>query len=422
MSGWFSLEAVYAKKGDALILHYGSRTKPRWMLIDGGHTGVYDAYLRPRLEELGRQFPGRLDSDNRLPLKLVMVSHADADHLEGILDLTEHMRNTDPGVPPAPVSFDTLWFNGFSDLIAEELTPSEASFLDDLAVTASLDGHDIVPIPAEMRRNRDLRAVIASTRQGRQLMADTRGLGIDLNPEFPDQLVTRGGGGPAELTYTSGLKIRILAPDKKRIDKLRKKWKTDLKKILEGSGSSADSASFKDSSPFNLASIIVLAKRGGRTMLLTGDARGDDLILGLEEAGQLTDGKIHVDLFKLPHHGSDRNVKTETFRDITAEHYLISANGEHENPEPATLTMLAEGRAETRTDAYTLHLTFPHEAYKLITEEMANQKVKVRKQKDALEAIDRWLKTEKPPNMDVVYREQTRRSLAVDLDTEQVTV
>jgi hypothetical protein len=413
MSGWFSLEAVYAKKGDALILHYGTKNKPRWILIDGGHTGVYDEFLRPRFEELRLHFADRLVKE-RLPLEMVMVSHADEDHLAGLLDLTAHLRQSASREPAPPVTFDKLWFNGFDDLIANPVTPAARDTVAGMAELASAGGMDLPDTAG------DVRAVIASTRQGRQLLQDAAALVIDVNEEFGGELVMRGAAHSAVTTHGDGLTLHVIGPDKKRIDKLRAQWKKDLEAILKKEKEAADVQSFKDSSPFNLSSIIVLAKRRGKSMLLTGDARGDDLHTWLGEEGLLNSDKLEVDLFKVPHHGSDRNVTAETFRDITAKHYVISANGEHENPEPATLDMLVAGRKQTRTDAFHLHLTFPFEAFKLIPESLANQKKKVRKQKDTLEAVDHWLKTKKPSNMKVHYRAAERFSLAVNLDTEKV--
>ena len=50
-------------------------------------------------------------------------------------------------------------------------------------------------------------------------------------------------------------------------------------------------------------------------MLLTGDGRGDHIVDGLRERGLLKrDGTIHVDLLKLPHHGSARNASPDFFR------------------------------------------------------------------------------------------------------------
>ena len=93
--------------------------------------------------------------------------------------------------------------------------------------------------------------------------------------------------------------------------------------------------------------------------MLTGDARGDKILEGLELVGLLKkDGKskIRVDILKCPHHGSNRNVEPIFFRRITADHYVFSGNGEHGNPERETLEMLL---AERRNEKYTVHLTYP---------------------------------------------------------------
>lgn len=88
-----------------------------------------------------------------------------------------------------------------------------------------------------------------------------------------------------------------------------------------------------------------MARSGQRTMLLTGDARGDMILEWLEESGLLAaDGRFHFNLLKLPHHGSDRNVTPEFFARVTTDHYVISGDGEYGNPEPRTLEMLFAAR------------------------------------------------------------------------------
>jgi hypothetical protein len=47
-------------------------------------------------------------------------------------------------------------------------------------------------------------------------------------------------------------------------------------------------------------------------------------------------------------------VETDFFRAVTADHYVVSGNGEHGNPEVATLKMLSEARPD---DKFTVHLT-----------------------------------------------------------------
>ena len=59
-----------------------------------------------------------------------------------------------------------------------------------------------------------------------------------------------------------------------------------------------------------------------------------------------------MDILKVPHHGSDNNMETGFFEKVTADHYVFSGDGEHGNPERATLEMLLDARG---TDAeYTL--------------------------------------------------------------------
>jgi beta-lactamase superfamily II metal-dependent hydrolase len=108
----------------------------------------------------------------------------------------------------------------------------------------------------------------------------------------------------------------------------------------------------------NLSSLVLIAACNGKKMLLTGDARGDKILEGLELVGALkTRGTMHVDMLKMPHHGSDRNMETAFLRRIRADHYVFSGNGEHGNPECSTLEMLLEARGSKA--AYTVHLTYP---------------------------------------------------------------
>ena len=82
----FSLDVRRARKGDCLLLHYGTKTKPRLMLIDGGPSGVYKPHLEPRIQEIRKK--RKLDDVDPLTVDLMMVSHVDDDHARGLLDLT----------------------------------------------------------------------------------------------------------------------------------------------------------------------------------------------------------------------------------------------------------------------------------------------------------------------------------------------
>ena len=101
----------------------------------------------------------------------------------------------------------------------------------------------------------------------------------------------------------------------------------------------------------------MIAEAGGKRILLTGDARGDKIIQGLELVGALKPQEtMHVDVLKMPHHGSDRNMETSFLERIIADHYVFSGDGEYGNPERATLEMLLKARGDAN---YTIHLTYP---------------------------------------------------------------
>ena len=205
-----------------------------------------------------------------------------------------------------------------------------------------------------------------------------------------------------------GMSFNVIGPSRERITAYQKQWDKDLEKILAKEKESASAAAFEDDSPFNLASICVLAQMQGKRMLLTGDARGDFIMEDLERENLLTKTKpMHLDILKVPHHGSDRNVDDSFFERITADHYIISGDGEHGNPERDTLEMIERARA---TYDYTIYFTFTEDAH---------LREKNKKRKSALAKVIDWVR-QKPSNCSVVYRSKSedRNSVSVNLLSE----
>jgi hypothetical protein len=337
-----TLEALQAKHGDALLLHYGTDERPALAVIDGGPAGVCRAVLAPRLAALAAERGGRLR------VQLMMVSHIDDDHIRGLLDLTDDLveARKDQRPPDVDLRIRTLWHNSFDDLL-----PVEADALAAPLAAAAAAVAAGAPLPPGLPLDRSAAAVIASVTQGRRLRDNTRLLGIAENRpvngliEAPDQ-------GRRSLGLGAGLTVTILGPRAERVAALRAEWEKQLRRMRDAPPDSVAglAAAFVDRSVFNLSSLIILAEIGGVRMLLTGDARGDDILAGLERAGLLGGGTCHLDLFKVPHHGSQRNVTEEFFRQVTADQYVISANGRDGNPDLEALRMIlqARGSAEYR--------------------------------------------------------------------------
>ncbi len=166
--------------------------------------------------------------------------------------------------------------------------------------------------------------------------------------------------GAKAIDIGKGLTFKVAGPMKKELAALQKDHDTFLKAAAakKKNAGTASLADFSDTSVPNLSSVVVLAEAGGKSILLTGDARGDKILTGLELIGAITpNGKLHVDVLKMPHHGSDRNMEVSFLERITADHYVFSGNGENGNPERETLNMLLDARGDKA--AYTIHLTYP---------------------------------------------------------------
>lgn len=330
----FTLEAVAAKHGDCLLLHWGDPGDPSLMLIDGGPPGVYNKFLKKRLTELRDK---RSDPDP-LPLNLVMISHVDDDHIRGILDMTSKIEDAENANRDPLCEIDEIWFNAFDDVLGN----TEAA-----AFTRG--GGNAASVVPELRHTA---AAIASVGQGRALRDRANRLGLFVNGG--DRLIVSGW----TWDMGDGLAFDVVGPRQDQIDDFQKAWDKEVKKRgWAVKPDEANVAAYLDSSPYNLASTVVLARFGSKKILLTGDARGDHILDGLRESGLLTGSSMSVDVLKVPHHGSDNNVKTDFFRRIKADHYVISGDGHHGNPEIATLEMIRTARGRSR---YKVHLTYRH--------------------------------------------------------------
>jgi hypothetical protein len=342
---YFTLEALPARYGDCLLLHYGNDTKPGLILIDGGPGKVWEKSLRPRLQELSS---ARGDG---FRINLMMVSHIDDDHVVGLVAFTSAWKTEKDAGRPWPFPVREAWHNSF-----ERISNRKDIGAVTASVTASFGAASIDEVDLEehgIEDSEDRRAAVAvlqSVAKGKALRDNLEGLGVPTNTGFDGNLVRPGKGLKVPYELGPELKLHIVAPLPDQLEALQEEFAQEL-------APDAALASYTDGSVPNLSSIAAIATFKGKTILLTGDARGDYLRQGLKQEGQLdAAGKLHVDIFKLPHHGSDRNIDKDFFRDVTADHYVASADGTFINPDRPTLEMLIDSRPKDAQ--YTIHLTY----------------------------------------------------------------
>ncbi len=341
------LEILRAKKGDAFFLHYGTKEHPKMVIVDGGPSGVFPDSMQPRLEEIQENW---ISKKHDLHIELVMVSHIDDDHIRGIIDLFDHIRNQHG----ERFIIKNLWHNHFDDILGN----SNAALLETSALktlnlspginTSNLD-HSRTSVLSKL--------VLTSVGQGRRLRDQARGLRIPANQQGDGLLMARlATEDPVRINADDGLTYRIISPQKKQLKDLQQKWDKVLKE--KDWAEKVSAVEYLDKSIPNLSSIVALIEENDNSILFTGDARGDLILEDLRSGGYLdSDGKLKVDVFKLPHHGSSRNADMDLFETIIADYYVISGNGAHGNPDLGTFEMLFKARKDI-DEPFTIYLTY----------------------------------------------------------------
>ncbi|HZI65268.1 MAG TPA: MBL fold metallo-hydrolase [Thermoanaerobaculia bacterium] len=367
------LTVFQSGKGDCLILENSKRSAR--ILVDGGMPAAYREHVAPSVGKLKK-------------IDVVYVSHIDQDHIGGILKMLDddvawrvHKFQTDGGnskhkkpAVPRPPTPNKIWHNAFH----EQLKKNAGAVEEALAAAAPvLNAADLV----KMREaGLAVSELVASVREAIQVSRriGKKQLGIPLNPEAKGKLMmARAGQKPFTV---GGMKVTILGPTAKDLELLRKnwnKWLRDNEKALKTIREKAakDEKSFGTSdvgrllraislpaeafgnpesvTPPNLASLTLLVEEGGSSILLTGDARGDQILAGLRAVGRLADGATFaVDVLKVPHHGSENNVDQAFCDTVIARDYVFCGNGEHENPDPRVVDLIAKARLKSAPTSF----------------------------------------------------------------------
>lgn len=339
------LEALQANDGDCLLLRYGTTSKPGLILLDGGSGGVYDDVLEKRLDQLRGGKPV-------LNLRMVVVSHIDADHITGILDMFRGMSETVNDGQQPRWKVGSLWHNAF-----EKVVGTHASSASSATVAAAASGADnlVQQLAGFGLDDPKAVAVVASVKQGKDLQGFAKKTKTDINKETGGQLVVAPEKGKKIIKIDQNLTLTILGPREAELKNLEQEW--NKSKAKHATDEMAAAADYLNRTVPNLSSIVFLAQytegRNTTKMLLTGDAGGDLILEGLDSAGLLDSNKqIEVDLLKIQHHGSKHSVAPKFFTQVRAGKYVISGNGKHGIPNIEVLEWLSKSRTGKACDIY----------------------------------------------------------------------
>lgn len=311
------LHAIKAKEGDAILLESSAGM---FVLVDGGPAEVWENDLQPYLESVVGD--GALEA--------VVVSHVDRDHIVGVLDLfaeNERLSSQDERARP---TVRELWHNSFSKTVDHE--GQVVAALRTAAAKGATYGVSV--------QSTDW--VLFGIGDGEKLRREAVRAKVPINKAFGGELVSPGTVGEDSKEF-AGLLFRIVGPTTSNLQSLKTEWLDWASKVKQAR--KGQELAYTDRSVPNLSSIVFLVEEDDRSVLMTGDARGDHILQGLEQAGLMKGGSLHVNVLKLQHHGSARNVAREFFKLVTADVYIISANGRHGNPDHETLAWIVEEAA-----------------------------------------------------------------------------
>ena len=313
-----------ARQGDAIWVRWPGHQ----LLIDLGTEQVGHAF-RERLSTLPR---------DRRRFDLLVITHVDSDHIGGVLSCFADAGEELPGL-----SFDDVWFNGWEHLHGQQLPRRRG--------VPALEGMG----PA----------------QGERLASWLRKQ--PWNEAFDRFAVECSTDHPPTVALPGGLTLTVLGPTAPRLAGLRQTWKDEVEIALargslsgvspglgprdggslEAYGSSqppvlesqvdlqllAEGASRKDTSKTNATSITLLAEWEGRRILLAGDAFAEDLTETMTRLGG--GDPVRLDLFKLPHHGSQQNLTRELVEAVRCPCWLFSTDGTtFRHPDAAAIARL----------------------------------------------------------------------------------
>jgi beta-lactamase superfamily II metal-dependent hydrolase len=308
------IEMLPAAQGDCLWIEYGTASKPRRILIDGGTTGS----IKPLVAKV-KSLPA---GDRKL--ELLVVTHVDADHIAGVLKSLE--------TPELRLSVGEIWFNAYKHLLDKGETFGPA--------------------------------------QGETLSADIVAGKVAWNKKFKGAAVKVPDKGPLPVKkFDGGLELVVLGPTMEKLRILKPVWVEACKEAhikpgrpkarprpagLESFGplnvdTLADAKFKEDPTEANGSSIILLLRHQGMQILLGADGHPAVIEAGIKRLVP-GNGRLRLDAYKVAHHGSENNVNRSLLDRIDCSRYLFSSNGAiYHHPSPAAVArVLKYGKSGTK--------------------------------------------------------------------------
>ena len=255
------IEILQAGTGDSIWVSHNKKN----VVIDGGKTisAIKTRYAQMPQEE---------------NVDLLVVTHIDSDHIAGVVALIETMKKEG--------DLDRLkqvWFNFPKTEDTEEYSVSEGNTLS--SYLCKIEGLNWCNNTSAFIGN-----AVTIGNMNLHVLAPCNDVANEYKPKKPDELCVNNAD-----------------------------WDVDLKTLIEN----VDDDDLDEEGP-NSQSIVILIECEGRKVLLPGDCTPNELNNVLHSYNNINGTPLKLDLLKLPHHGSMRNITKSIVSEIECSNFVVS--------------------------------------------------------------------------------------------------
>ncbi len=309
------IKFLQASNGDSIWISFLENETPRNIIIDGG---IGNTYKSPSNINGDLFKTIELIYEEKQNIDLLVLTHFDNDHIEGILRWLNKDKN-------ASKFIKRVWFNSGKE-IAKKFESDENQDLNIEILTESLDF-----------KTSAKQAIIFE-----KYLKD--------NELWEGKIIEQG----LECNLF-GLKFKILSPNRQKLDMLLKLYKKQRDYFTSGgeydfqislkefiNEESLPDFKFKeDTSVANGSAIAFIMEYGSKHFLFLADAHPSVVIEGLNIFGYDKDNPLSVELMKLSHHGSMYNTNKELLEIVKTDNYVISSDAsKHGLPNKRTISRI----------------------------------------------------------------------------------
>jgi len=348
------IKSYPAKNGDAFLL---KATDANFLImIDGGYVETYNNYIKTDLCSL---------SKSGFILDVLVATHIDADHISGLISLLkENVSHNDSKI----ISIGEILHNSLFSLSSNAKIDEKLSS-DDQDILLEIQNRGYPETVSEKLENE------ISARQGSSFAKLIKSGGYSWNTGNGNVCIGENGIEHIPLSKAS---IKILGPNTRRQNALKKMWVSDLRRLgftgstsgldeifellcaheslagseeLISSSDQLESVYSPDKSITNGSSISFIIEVEGKRILFLGDSWSEDIVEEL-----IKEDLTVFDAIKLSHHGSIHNTSCELLKLIDSPNFFISTNGDrHSHPDYAVLKAIVDRPARFER---TLHFNY----------------------------------------------------------------